>query len=85
MPSRPDYYVGCWEHSLLKLSLHQKQNYHQKIVYLELRESGQTDLDVGAVKGGEPGVSMSAMGTDLLVKSNTCIQQLEYISPWTQL
>lgn len=36
--------IGCSEHFLLQISLHQKQNYHQKIVYLVLRKSGQADL-----------------------------------------
>lgn len=36
--------ICCSEHSLLEISLYQKQNYHQKVIYLMLGKSEQADL-----------------------------------------
>lgn len=44
-----------------------------------------TQLDFSTVKVGEPDASVSAKRIDLQLKSNTCIQELEHVSPRTQL
>ena len=36
--------VGCSEYSVPKIDIHQEPHYHQKVVYLVLRESGRADL-----------------------------------------
>ena len=36
--------VGCSEYSVRKIDVHQESHYHQKVVYLVLRELGRADL-----------------------------------------